>query len=341
MGNSIEKINNLKERLKSIFTRKELPVESEYKDLIIKVNSVLQNESSEYRPHNSNGFPGGLINLKKDIPTIIVPDLHARVEFLLSVLLYKPFDAKTVLELLFAGEIQVVCVGDGFHAESRAIARWKKAFEEYQTGFKKHKNMDGEMGESMGLMEIVMEMKSHTPEYFHFLKGNHENIANEKKDGNFPFRKFCYEGEMVAFFMKKKYKELFDDYYNFEKSLPLLAVGKNFLISHAEPERFLSKDEVINSKLDGDVVFSLTWTQNDASEPGTVTKMLEHYIEKENLEKALHFGGHRIIREPYKLRAENKYVQIHNPDKFNIASIKTDRDIDLDQDVIDIINEIQ
>jgi len=341
LESNVEKINDLKQRLKSIFTRKALPAVSEYKALTIKVNSVLQNETSDYRPHNSNGFPGGLINLKKDIPTIIVPDLHARIDFLLSVLLFKPFDAKTVIEMLFAGEIQVVCVGDGFHAESRAINRWKKAFDEYQTGFKKHKNMDEEMSESLGLMEIVMEMKAGAPQYFHFLKGNHENVANEKKDGNFPFRKFCFEGEMVATYMKKNFKELFDDYYNFEKALPLFAIGKNFLISHAEPERFLAKEEVVNSKLDGEVVFSLTWTQNDASEPGTVKKMLEHYLDKENMDKAFYFGGHRIIRELYKLRADNKFVQIHNPSKFIIAFIKIDGDIDLDRDVIDIINEIQ
>lgn len=341
MESNVEKINNLKQRLKSIFTRKALPAATEYKELIIKVNSVLQNESSDYRPHNSNGFPGGLINLKKDIPTIIVPDLHARVDFLLSVLLFKPFNEKIVLEMLFAGEIQVVCVGDGFHAESRAINRWKKAFEEFQTGFKKHKNMDEEMSESLGLMEIVMEIKSQTPEYFHFLKGNHENVANEKKDGNFPFRKFCFEGEMVATYMKKNFKELFDDYYNFEKALPLFTIGKNFLISHAEPEKFLSKEEIINSKLNGEIVFSLTWTQNDASEPGTVQEMLKHYIDTDNMDNALYFGGHRVIKELYKLRAEDKFVQIHNPSKFIIAFIKTDRDIDLDEDVMDIINEIQ
>jgi hypothetical protein len=339
VANNVDKINDLKQKLKSIYTRNGLPDEAEYKKLVVKVNSVIEKESDNYRPHNSEGFPGGLIRLKKNIPTIIVPDLHARIEFLLSVLLFKPFDDKTVLEMLFSGEIQVVCVGDGFHAESRAIKRWKKAFEEYQTGFKSHKNMDQEMSESLGLMEIVMEMKSQTPEYFHFLKGNHENVANEKKDGNFPFRKFCYEGEMVAHYMKNNYKDVFQDYYNFEKSLPLFAIGKNFLVSHAEPERFLDEDDIINSKLNGEVVFSLTWTQNDASEPGTVKKMLEHYLD--DVPNSYYFGGHRIIRENYFLRAENKYVQIHNPNKFIIAFIKTDRDINLDEDVIDIENEIQ
>lgn len=341
MENIIDNINGLKQKLKGIYTRKGLPGEAEYKELVVKANSVLQNESSDYRPHNTNGFPGGIINLKEDIPTIIVPDLHARIEFLLSVLLFKPFQEKTVLEMLFAGEIQVVCVGDGFHAESRAINRWKKAFEEYQTGFKSHKNMDEEMSESLGLMEIVLEMKSRVPEYFHFLKGNHENVANERKDGNFPFRKFCFEGEMVSFYLRKNFKEMFDDYYNFEKSLPLFAIGKNFLVSHAEPERFLTDDEIINCKLYEEVVLSLTWTQNDASEPGTVKKMLEHYLDDEYVENSFYFGGHRVIKDNYFLRAENKYVQIHNPNKFIIAFIKTDRDIDLEQDILDIENEIQ
>ena len=49
-----------------------------------------------------------------------------------------------------------------------------------------------------------------------------------------------------------------------------------------------------------------------------------------------YFGGHRPVRGLYNLRAGGRYVQIHNPGKFIIALIDVDRDINLDEDVIEI-----
>ena len=57
-----------------------------------------------------------MIFLKEDIPTIIIPDLHGRFNFLYRVLKFK-IDELTVLEELYKGTIQIVCVGDGFHTE--------------------------------------------------------------------------------------------------------------------------------------------------------------------------------------------------------------------------------
>jgi len=325
----------LKERMIEIFKRKDPPPSSEYLNVLDKVNNVLNSESREIRPYSKNGYPGGLIRLKKDIPTIIVPDLHARIDFFMNIMFSNGINSSNVVDKMRDGKIQVVCVGDGFHAEIRAANRWKMAFEEYKSSYKRHRNMDEEMRESLGVMEMVMEVKSAFPDYFHFLKGNHENIANERGGGNFPFRKFAYEGPMVLEYINKFYgNEFLSRYYTFEKNLPLFVVGRNFLISHAEPVSFFNEEEIIEYRDNPDLIAGLTWTDNNASEDGSVRRMLEYYLKDIDIDKTYYFGGHRPVAQLYNTRAGGRYVQIHNPGLFIIALIRTDRDINLNTDII-------
>lgn len=328
---------SLKKRLVEIFKRGEIPECEEYINVLDKVNNILTNENESVRPYDKSGLPGGLIYLKKDIPTIIIPDLHARLNLFLSVMFYPGIDEESIIDKLSNDKIQIICVGDGFHAESRAIERWKKAFEEYKIAYKKHKYIDEEMTESLGIMEMVMEMKNEYPDNFHFLKGNHENITNENGNGNFPFRKFAYEGPMVLEYINQFYGEEFlEKYYNFEKNLPLFVIGKNFLVSHAEPVSFYSKEEIIEYRSNPDLIVGFTWTDNDASEEGSVNQMIETYLDTEYHSKAYYFGGHRPVPTLYKTRAEGRYVQIHNPNKFVIGVIMPDKEIDLDTDIIEL-----
>lgn len=183
--------------------------------------------------------------------------------------------------------------------------------------------MDEEMKESFGLMQIVMLLKSIFPENFHFLKGNHENIANETKDGNFGFAKYVMEGAMVADYVKKFYSNDFLlNYYIFEKSLPLLAVGHSFIVSHAQPRKYFGRDEIINYRENiKEIVTGLTWTDNGASLPGTCSRMLEDYLpgNTDNNSYKFYFGGHRPIRSLYREIDNEAYYQIHNPNEQIVA----------------------
>jgi hypothetical protein len=38
----------------------------------------------------------------------------------------------------------------------------------------------------------------------------------------------------------------------------------------------------------------------------------------------------------YNLRADGRYVQIHNPDRYIMAFLEPGRDIDLDTDIVDL-----
>ncbi len=330
-------IENVAGRLIEIYKRKTLPSAQYYLSTLEKIIPILKNEDQNMRPYSDSGLPGGLVCLKQDIPTVIIPDIHARIDFLLSVLLFRDDEAISILEKLSRDMIQIVCVGDGFHAEGRAVERWRCAYDEYLNDYKKHKCIDEEMRESLGVMEIVMEVKSEFPENFHFLKGNHENISNEYGNGNYSFRKYAYEGEMVKHYVEKFFGDDFINVYStFEKNLPLLAIGKNFLISHSEPFTFFGRDDLIEYRDRPEVVYGLTWTVNDDAEPESVIRMLKFYLDEEFLQGSYYFGGHRPVAELYHLRADGRYVQIHNPNKFIIAYIRPDREIDLDEDIIEI-----
>ena len=293
---------------------------------------ALDSEDPSIRPRDDRGQPGGLILLNPDIPTVIVPDLHARTGYMVE-LVDMEHNGRLLIEELLDGRLQVVCVGDGFHSESRGADRWRRAWKEYQGGFRRHSAMDEEMKESLGLMAMVMILKAAVPEHFHFLKGNHENVANSSEGGNRPFGKYAWEGQMVRdWFLNFLGRDMLDRWARFENSLPMLCVGDRFLVSHAEPRRFHGRQEIIGYRDDENLVFDFTWTGNGEAEEGSVVEMLDAFLGADS-EGALYFGGHRPVRGTHHLRAGGRYVQIHNPDRYIVAVLEPGRDPDPDRDV--------
>ncbi len=321
-------------KLAAIRDRPAPPETVEYVDALERVRGALAAEPPEVRPADPYGLPGGLIRLDPGLPTLLVPDLHARLDFFLGLLEWPGCEGLPVLEGLEAGQLQVLCLGDGMHAEARAAGRWKAAQREFTDGYRRHAHMDEEMRESLGLMQMVMECKAAFPRSFHFLKGNHENIANEEGGGNHPFVKFALEGFMVADYMRLFYGEqVLASHYEFEKQLPLLAVGNGFLASHAEPAQFYPWEKVVAFREDPQVVLGLTWTGDGEAEADSVQRMLEHYLGQ--AEGAYYFGGHRPVRG-FNLRADGRYVQIHDPERWVLALLPADGRIDPQRDILDI-----
>lgn len=305
-------------------------------DQLQAVKESIENQDSLIRPRDIENRPGGLLFLHKEIPLIILPDLHARKDFLYS-LLMKGCEQRSVLERLEEGSIQILCVGDGFHAERRAYKRWQKALSEYKTNFRKHKFMDLEMSESLGLMQMIMLLKTNCPDNFFFLKGNHENILNEEGRGNHPFGKFVYEGEMVRSWTEKFMgTDFIYNYAEYEHSLPFMALGKELIISHAEPQDYYHPEEIINIHHNNKVKLGLTWTANDQAEEGSVQEIIDDYSKRYNRDFKFCVGGHRTIKSLYKLRANGKFIQIHNPDKHVVLFTDQNSDFDPEFNIIDL-----
>ncbi len=340
-------ISPIAERIAEILERPGLSEPADYRALVEDVTGILLSEDPQTRPVDRDGLPGGLLNLRPNLDTIVVPDLHARMDFIYSLCFFESptqpgLPALSVLDRLAEGSLQIVCVGDGMHAERRAAERWILAQREYMKGFRKRRHMDEEMRESLGLMEMVLELKRAFPDYFHYLKGNHDNIKNERGNGNFPFMKFALEGPMVTDYLERFYGPAFLGAYDrFEKNLPLLARGKHYLISHAEPVRHFRRGEVVNYRHFPDVVTGLTWTGDDYSEPGSVHNMILEYIHPKFRNCSLYFGGHRPVAGLFSRRAGGRYVQVHNPDRFVVTWIPRHRPVRLERDVFEIENLVE
>ncbi|HOV15086.1 MAG TPA: metallophosphoesterase, partial [Spirochaetota bacterium] len=296
-------------------------------------NNILSNEDENIRPKDDNGKTGGLINLSSFDEVIIIPDLHARRNFLKDLLFWKNKE-KSVFELLESNEAALLCLGDGVHSEGTFASRWTKAFEEYAKDFREKTYMDMEIADSFNLMIAIMCLKIRYSNNFHFLKGNHENITNETGNGNFSFAKYANEGAMVLEYFEKFYDmEMLDIYSQFEKNLPLFVVGKNFLASHAEPQYFFEREKIINYRNDGDLIEALTWTENFSSQRGTVDKYLSYYLNNNDTEHTYYFGGHRPITGKFNKINKDRYIQIHNPAKEIVAVINQNNQINLNDDI--------
>ena len=323
--------NELKKSLLTVFKRNTVP---EKETLMVKLENavkILSGEPEKIRPRNNKGLSGGLIYLS-DLPSVIIPDLHGRVNFLLSLLSTK-IKGKTILEKLDNNEIQIICLGDAMHGERRVYERWINALEEFNSDYKSHSFMDEEINESFSVLETAVDLKTAYPDRFHFLKGNHENIKNEEGEGNHQFRKFAHEGEMIKTYVEKFYgTDFLNTLYQYEKLLPLFAVGKNFLVSHAEPGTFYDRETIINSSSNPDLIHDLTWTANDEAEEGSVERMLEYYLGSSK--DLFYFGGHRINYDLYNLRAEGRFIQINNPSEYAAAFIEDGKNFIPDSDIV-------
>lgn len=332
----------MRSRIQSYRNSRELPQEELLTGLLNRVLTVYENEDSSYRPLARNGEAGGLLDFTgKSLPVVIVPDLHARPDFLLHLLSCK-IKGKEVLDALNEGSIIVICVGDGVHTErlEQDYRRWLESFAFWQQGKIDCPSMREEMRLCLATVMAVMELKIAFPAHFHFLKGNHENMMNIEGMGDHAFRKFAMEGEMVKDFMQEVYGDAVLHLMRcYETSMPIVAAFDRFCVSHAEPAYVFSRDEIINyhdEQLRDEVVLAFTWTPNDGAEEGSVASMFAGLTGGQP-EEALWFGGHRPVEGKYALRQEGHYVQIHNPDEMNVAYISADRPFNLEKDIIPLV----
>ena len=231
-------------------------------------------------------------------------------------------------------------VGDILHTERGTRERWAAAQIEFLRDIFTGPAISAEMQEGLSLLCALLELKKAFPAYVHILKGNHENILNETGGGDFAFRKFVDEGEMCRCFIQEYYGD--DILYLMncvEKNLPLFYFGKNCSVSHAEPMRAFSRQELVNAKNDEEVVRGLIWTGNGEAEEMSARVTVQNLFEigEGGVPKGyLYLGGHRPVHGNYKALQDGFYIQIHNPSKQNVVFVKPERAINLETDIINV-----
>ena len=313
---------------------------------LVTATEVLDNEITSYRQKNEQEKAGSVLDFTqdKDLPLIIIPDIHARTDFIKNILNYtitpelnfiKTAKQISVYQALKKNKIRIICVGDALHTEINTIERWKNIQIEFSKNIFTGPAATLEARDCFNTLFALLLLKISFPNNFHFLKGNHENIYNTTGDGDYSFRKIADEGNTLKRFIQNYYGEdilYLISYY--EKSLPLISITKQCVISHAEPRTSYTKNELINAKQNPQFIEDLTWTNNDEAEENSVKKIIKNLLGTNS--KAIYFAGHRPVIENFKKLHNGLFYQIHNPHKQNIVLIYKDKDFNPETDIIGV-----
>lgn len=275
----------------------------------------------------------GIVDLPRGVPTLVLSDLHARRDFLVKALSHE-VNGESVHDLLKAGKINVVCIGDGMHAEGRAQDRWLMA-EQDALAHRHSQALDQEMVEGLGTMKMVMDLKAECPENFHFLRGNHDEVK-----GNFcKYSRMIGEAALVRDWMVETYgSDFLEKYAAFEESLPLVARGDGFVYSHAAPGGRLDRAAI--EARDPKAFAQLAWTENrnwNEADPD-VQARFQHNLAEVGGAGGRWMVGHRPVDQGLaRQQFGGQLVQINAPNDFVVALVPArGADFDASRDVFSL-----
>lgn len=333
-------MDSVYQTIKNILTSSTLPFYDSFFQILNDATECLEAEKTAYRPLDSSGGLGGLLDFHDDkLPLVVIPDLHARPYFLENILDYKIFENMTIYEALEKGKIRLLSVGDILHTERHTRDRWAAAAVEFENGIFTGPALSAEMQEGLCLLAGLLKLKTAFPSYVHILKGNHENILNATGNGDYSFCKFADEGEMGMVFVQDYYGDDILYLINcIEKDLPLAYFGNRCVVSHAEPYKAYTRKELIDARKTEGVVAGLTWTDNGTAASGSAEGTIRNLCNDdfELTKEYVYLGGHRPVTGNYKTLQNGKYIQIHNPGKQNIAFVQPDKKFNPDTDIMEI-----
>ena len=322
------RVTGLAESVHAIASASGYPDPLELGELAGEAIFALSTEDELLRPRSGTGRPGGLVRV--DSPFVaVVPDLHGRVGLLDDLLRSPaPDSPKTRLfDLLASRELSLICLGDVLNTEGpEGAVRWRRAVRRLSETRNEEgllgPEMDEEMGASLRSLQLVMTLKARAPRAFHCLKGNHDNIRNLVADGDTAFYKYAMEGAMGAEWFRLRYgEELGMTLRRYERLLPLVASGKHFCASHAEPAFAMSLGDILDYGDRPDVVRGLIWTENEEAGEGSVMETMRAILGPVACETGLWLAGHRPVSGDFSRRAGGRLLQFHNPEHRRVAWI--------------------
>jgi len=168
-----------------------------------KAISLLENEV--YRPRDSLGRPGGLLDLPDGPMPVIVGDLHANLDNLLKVL-----SENACLDALRRGEANLIILGDALHSQQ-----------------------DGEldrMDSSLLMLDFIFALKIRFPSNVFYLRGNHDSFDESVSKAGVP----------QGILLRRRARELRGQTYaeelaKFFDLLPYVVRSKRFIACHGGP----------------------------------------------------------------------------------------------------------
>jgi len=219
------------ERVQEIFGGPIEPLSQREATATLKqVNAILGNEAGHCKDSLVN--PGGILELPDNVTPILVGDLHARVDNLLTILSENAF-----LDGLERGTAALIILGDAVHSEEPGKLE--------------------DMESSLLIMDLIFRLKLRFPGNVFFIVGNHDSFLHELMKNGIP-QGLLWEKHVLSS-RGEDYKTELELFY---QQSPLLVLSKDFIACHAGPaRRKVSRQILIDARQFPDIVHELTWNR--------------------------------------------------------------------------------
>ena len=195
-----------------------------------QVNALLMNEVGHHR--DALGNPGGILELADDITPILVGDLHARLDNLLTIL-----SENSILEGMEKGTTALIILGDAVHPEEPGCLE--------------------DMESSLLMMDLIFRMKLRFPDNIFYTIGNHDSFLHEIMKRGVP-QGLLWEKHVLSS-RGEEYKAGLELFY---QQSPLLVISRDFIACHAGPaRRKVSRQILIDAHQFPDMVHDMTWSR--------------------------------------------------------------------------------
>ncbi|MEN8175761.1 MAG: metallophosphoesterase [Pseudomonadota bacterium] len=194
------------------------------------VNRLMAHEA--FRPLNTSGAPGGLLELPAGLTPILVGDLHARVDNLLRII-----SEAGVLPALERGDAALVLLGDVVHCEQPDRLK--------------------AMDDSLLMMDLIFRLKLAFPDRLFFLRGNHDSFSPSLLKQGVP------QGALWRHRLTEtRGEDYIRDMRIFYEALPLVAVSPGFAACHAGPPRKpVRRDDLVDVSKNPELAREIVWTR--------------------------------------------------------------------------------
>jgi hypothetical protein len=195
-----------------------------------KVNTLLMNEIGHRK--DALGNPGGILELPDNVTPILVGDLHARLDNLLTIL-----SEHAVLDSLEKGSAALIILGDAVHPEEPG-------------------KLD-DMESSLLMMDLIFRLKLRFPGNVFYIVGNHDSFLHEIMKQGIP-QGLLWEKQVLS----SRGEEYKADLELFYQQSPLLVLAKEFIACHAGPARKkVSRQSLVDAHQFPDIVHDMTWNR--------------------------------------------------------------------------------
>ncbi|OHA00195.1 MAG: hypothetical protein A3C07_00080 [Candidatus Sungbacteria bacterium RIFCSPHIGHO2_02_FULL_47_11] len=203
----------------------------------------------------------------------------------------------------------------------------------------KKEALNREMARGLGLMKMVMDLKLQYPHNFHFLRGNHEDVDGDLM-GDFKKGDVLQSEEVRSWLQENFGADFIAKWAKFEDTLPLLAKGKNIVVTHAAPAGNFTREQI--ESRDRKTTIGLNWTENrqhsqNAIPENKLRSNMKNILANIGMTaEAQWFIGHRPTYDLYRAQCNGQLIQINDDRGYVVAFMPIDGKFDPKKHITDL-----